>query len=86
MNTSAPEKPLFSMGKVDVTLIDPSVKHMGIIIHVQCFEHELLTEPIQRKAQSLAKGAIYYLITEGFISSDTGWQVGVTILGRPPKE
>jgi hypothetical protein len=80
----APEKPLFSMYNVDVTLLDPNEKVLGLLVHVKCFDTELQSEPVKEKARASVKWALNYLVKEGFVPSVTGWNVGVGIIGSNP--
>jgi hypothetical protein len=86
MNFEPSDAPVMKLGSVDVIDIDRKEKSIGLIVHIFCWDHELQSPENQSKAQEGVKGAIKYLIMEGFIPNAKGWDVGVAVVGHPPKE
>lgn len=86
-NFSPNEEPRIKLGHgVDVIELDKTSSVMGLMVHVNCWEHELQTEPIKQKVKASVKWAMEYLIAEGFIATVKGWHVAVSVMGHPPKE
>jgi len=80
------DKPLFSWGSVDVTLIDKASRRICVVVHVYVWEHELETEDTKKKVKLSVDKALGYMAAEGFIPTHKGWHVEIAIVGHTPKE
>ena len=86
MNLQPPDKPLFSCGSVDVTILDKEEKCLGLVVHVHCWVHELESPSVKVKVHEKVKIALDYLVNEGFLVDVKGWNVAVAVMGHNPKE
>ncbi len=80
-----PDKPLFSWGTVDVTLLDKEEKCLGLVVHVYCWVHELQSPEVKAKCDSSVKALLAYLVNEKFVANLKGWDVAVAVIGHNPK-
>jgi hypothetical protein len=75
-------KPLMTVGSVDIMTIDSAHNQINVIVHVTCYEYEFQTSPIIEKIKLSVNSAIHYLCSEGFIRKYDGWNIGVAVVGH----